>query len=148
MTDPSLEPILAYLREHSGRYSVKALRQQLLQNGYDRATVDRAIAVFQEQPTPLAPRQRGWPWALLIVTFNTVLTTVLTIRLSGSPNKPYWIFGPVLLAFMICFWELVIVVLLKIPRATRHWGGVLLQGIGLFGGLAVIVLGGLCFARP
>jgi hypothetical protein len=143
------EAILAYLREHSGRYSLSALRQQLLQNGYDRATVDRAIAMFQEQPIPPAPRRRVWPWVLLIATFNAVLAIVLTIRFGGSPSQQqYWIFGPVILAFMICFWEFVIAVLLKIPRETRHLGGVLLQGIGLFAGLAVVVLGGLCFVGP
>jgi hypothetical protein len=139
------ETILALLRERSKSASLSALRQQLLQGGYDRATVDRAIAVFQEQPDPPALRRRGWRWALLIAAFNTVLTIVLTMLLGGSPSEEqYWIVGPVILAFMVCFWELVIGALMLIPRDTRPWIGVLLQGIGLFAGVAVVVLGGLC----
>src|SRR3954453_17208472 len=73
MTDPSLDPIFNYLREHSGRYSLSALREQLLQTGYDPAEEDRAIAVFQEQPTPPASRQRVWPWALLVLAINAAM---------------------------------------------------------------------------
>src|SRR5437764_596067 len=101
MTDPNLDPIFDYLREHSGRYSLSALREQLLQTDYDRALVDRAIAVFQEQPTPLAPRQRFRPWVLQIVAFNSVLTIVLTMILSSPSKEQYWIVGPVILAFLV-----------------------------------------------
>jgi hypothetical protein len=149
MTDPSLEPIFAYLRQYAGRYSLAALREQLLQTGYDPAIVDRAIAAFQEPPAPPAPHQSVWPWVLLIVAFNAVLATVLTILFGGSPSQQqYWIFGPASFALMICLGEFFIVILLKIPQETRRWGSVLLQGIGLSAGLAVIVLGGLCFAGP
>jgi hypothetical protein len=55
MTDPSLDPILAYLRQYSAQYSLPALREQLVQNGYDPATVDAAIAVHQQGgPQPAA----------------------------------------------------------------------------------------------
>lgn len=47
MNDRQLEAVLAYLNENSGRYSLEALRRQLLQTGYDPATVDRAVATFQ-----------------------------------------------------------------------------------------------------
>jgi hypothetical protein len=139
------ETILALLRERSKSASLSALRQQLLQDGYDRATVDRAIAVFQEQPHPPAPRRRFWPWPLLIAAFNSVLTIVLTMLLSRSPSEePYWIAGPVVLAFLICCGEVFIAFLMLIPRETRPWIGVLLLGIGLFAGVAVVALGGLC----
>jgi hypothetical protein len=149
VNDPSLEPILAYLRYFAGRYNLAALREQLLQTGYDPAAVDRAIAAFQEQQALPAPREGVRSWALLIVAFNSVLATVLTMRFAGSPSEQqYWIFGPIAFAFMICLGEFFIVILLTIPRETRHLSGVLLQGIGLFAGLAVIVLGGLCFMGP
>lgn len=57
MTDPSLEPLVTYLREHSGGYSVEILREQLLQNGNDPATVDRAITIYQQGGLP----QSGMP---------------------------------------------------------------------------------------
>ena len=70
-TDPSLDPIFAYLREYSARYSFTALREQLLQNGYEPAEVDRAIAVFQQQKKP--PRS----------TVRTVLRVLGGILLAG-----------------------------------------------------------------
>src|SRR3954452_18527844 len=72
MTDPSLDPIFAYLREHSGRYSLSALREQLLQTGYDPAEVDRAVAIYQqEDPPKLSPPV--WPKALLVAGANVLL---------------------------------------------------------------------------
>ena len=109
--------------------------------------MDRAIAVFKEPPEPPAPRRWFGPWPLLIAAFNSVLMIVLTMTLSGSPSEQqYWIFGPAAFAFMICFGELFIAILMLIPRDTRPWVGVLLQGIGLFAGVAVVILGGLCVA--
>ena len=47
MNDRQLETALAYLNEQSGRYSLEALRKELLRTGYDPATVDQAIQTFQ-----------------------------------------------------------------------------------------------------
>jgi FtsH-binding integral membrane protein len=142
MTEPSLEPILAYLRESSGRYSIAALRRQLLETGHTADDVDLAIQIFQhENPTA---RPRVWPWMMLIVTFNTVLT----IGLSASISQPYWIAGVTVLAFLICVAELVLGLVFKMPRNTRYGAGVLLRGMGLFAGLALLVLGGVCTLGP
>ena len=142
MTGPSLDPILAYLREHSDRYSLAALRRQLLQTGHDPKDVDLAIDIFQHENAP--PRSSAWPWMALIV----VLNTVLTIGLSGPRSQQYWIVGVTALAFMICAAEVVLGLVFKIPRDTRYAAGVLLRGAGLFGGLAVLVLGGVCTLGP
>lgn len=138
MTDPSLDPILAYLREHSDRYSLAALRRQLLQTGHDPQDVDLAIDIFQHENAP--PRFRGWPWMVLIVVLNTVLTIVV----SGPRSQQYWIVGVTVFAFLICAAEVVLALVFKIPRDTRYAAGVLLRGVGLFAGLAVLVLGGMC----
>lgn len=53
MAEPGVEAILAYLRENSGRFSLGALRHELLQDGYDAAAVDQAIELFRrESPVP------------------------------------------------------------------------------------------------
>jgi hypothetical protein len=72
VNDPSLEPILAYLREHSGRYSPEALRRELLQNGYDAASVERAIRIYQGEGRPKR-RMPLWLMVLLIVIGVIVL---------------------------------------------------------------------------
>jgi hypothetical protein len=142
MTESKLDTILAYLREHSAQYSTAALRKQLLETGHDREDVDTAIQIFlHENP---AARPRVWPWMVLIV----VLNTVLTITLSGPRSQQYWIAGVVLLAGVICFWEVVLALIFKIPRDTRYGAGVLLRGVGLFAGLALLVLGGVCTLGP
>src|SRR5947199_4280129 len=113
MTDPSFDTILAYLREHSDRYSLAALRRQLLQTGHDPKDVDLAIDIFQHENVP--PRSRAWPWMMLIV----VLDTVLTIVLSGPRSQQYWIAEVTALAFLICVAEVVLGLVFKIPRDTR-----------------------------
>lgn len=141
MTDPSLDPILAYLREHSGRYSLEALRGQLLQAGYDLAAVDQAIAAYStvgDDPPP--PGLRVWPWALVLAAFNIVLTAYL----GGPSNQQYWIVGVGGIGLVICFWELVLFLVLMVTRGTRPLGRVLLQALGIFAGLGIVVLGGLC----
>jgi type VI protein secretion system component VasF len=72
VTDPSLDPILAYLREHSGRYSPEALRQQLIQNGYDADRVNRAIQIHQGENRP-GSRMPVWLMAVLILIGLVVL---------------------------------------------------------------------------
>jgi hypothetical protein len=132
------DPILAYLREHSERYSLAALRRQLLQTGHNPKDVDLAIDIFQHENAP--PRSPAWPWMALIAVLNTVLTLVL----SGPSSQQYWIVGVTGLAFMICVAEVVLALVFKIPRDTRYGAGVLLRGVGLFAGLAVLILGGVC----
>jgi len=72
VNDPSLDPILAYLREHSGRYSPEALRRELLQNGYDAASVDCAIRIYQGQARP-KHRMPTWLMVVLIIIGVIVL---------------------------------------------------------------------------
>jgi uncharacterized membrane protein len=138
MTESKLDPILAYLRESSGGYSTAALRKQLLATGHSAEDVDLAIQIFDHENP--AVRSRYWPWMMLIV----VLNTVLTIALSGPRSQQYWIVGVTILAFMICVAEGVLALIFKIPRDTRYGAGVVLRGVGLFAGLALLVLGGLC----
>jgi hypothetical protein len=129
MIDPGLDPILAYLRESYGRYSLAALRQQLLKNGYDVVDVDLAIQIFQHENP--AARQPVWPKALVIALVNALLTMVA----SWPPSQQYWIAAVVVFAILICCVELVIALALMIPQRTRPSGHVLLSGVGLFAGL-------------
>jgi hypothetical protein len=52
MDQSSLEPILAYLRENSGRYDSATLRESLLRAGYPPDEIDREIPWL---PTPKSP---------------------------------------------------------------------------------------------
>ena len=143
MNEPSLDPVLAYLREHSGRYSLGALREQLLQNGYDPATVDRAIAVFQDQQPPPVIRQPVWRRALQITAVNAVLIAVaIGVGASGFNETVLTALGFTL--FLLGCAEFLGGFVLAFPEKTRPWGLALLFGFFLTVGLGVLILGGVC----
>lgn len=131
MTGPSLDPILAYLREHSGRYSLSALRDQLVESGYDPAEVDRAIAIRQQESPPTAPLPI-WPKALLVVGINAVLI------LRGSEVSESFLFS------LIFCGELLGGAVLAIWQKSRVWGLALVFGFLLTIGLGILFVG-LCF---
>jgi hypothetical protein len=143
MTDPSLDPILAYLREHSGRYSLAALREQLLQTGYEPAAVDRAITVFQDQQLPPVPRQRVWPKALLVLAANAALT-VVTIGVGALDAGETVVTALGFTLFLLGCAEFLGGFALAFPEKTRPWGLALLFGFFLTVGLGILVLGGVC----
>jgi hypothetical protein len=124
VNDPDLDPILAYLREHSGYYSYSDLREQLLGNGYDQAEVDRALAIYQqENPPTVSAREPVWPKALLVLVANILL--VFT--------------GPVFI-LIVCGEILGGIVLLFLPEG-RVWGRALLFTSLLTVALALLLFG-------
>jgi hypothetical protein len=140
MTDPSLDPILAYLREHSGRYSLSALREQLLRNGYTPADVDRAIVIYQREHPPKAPAQ-VWPKALLVAGGNILLVLLGILGLAESSGRMADLIGFVPL-LVVCGEVLGGIVLLFGPQ-SRIWGRALLFGFLLTLALGLL-LGGIC----
>jgi hypothetical protein len=137
MTDPGLDPILAYLRQHSAQYSLEALREQLVRSGYHPAEVDQAVALYQEQNPP-APRSRVFPKALLVVAVNAVLT-VGALRVQGVRSDILSSFYMLLIGaelvagFVACF-----------PAKSRSWGLALLLGFVITVALGILALGGFC----
>jgi hypothetical protein len=132
MSDPSLDPVFDYLREHSGRYSYSALRDQLLENGYDPAEVDRALAIYQqENPPKFSARESVWPKAVLVLVANILL---LLIAIAS------WANGDVLIGIGC---ELPAGLLLALWPLGRVWGRALIFGF-LLSVAVVLLLGGVC----
>jgi hypothetical protein len=124
MTDPSLDPIFAYLREHSGYYSYSDMREQLLGSGYDPAQVDQALAIYQqENPPTFSAREPVWPKVLLVLVANILL--VFT--------------GPVFI-LILCAEILGGIVLLFLPE-SRAWGRALLFASLITVALALLLFG-------
>ena len=140
MPDASLDPIFAYLREHSGRYSLSALREQLLQTGYDRAEVDRALAIYQQENSATPPEE-VWPKALLVIPLNILLAF---IALSGVNFNNGKVSPITFVALGIFCGEIPIGLLLATSPAARVWGRALAFGFLLTIGL-VLLLAGFCF---
>jgi hypothetical protein len=138
MTDPSLEPILAYLRKNSGRFSEEALRGELVRNGYDPAAVDQAIAVYRQE----VPPSRAWPKTLGVVALDgALLVLVILLIFSGGGSVDDTLltglgglYGLQLLAGIV----------MSIPATTRRWGLALFLGFLLFVGLSLLILTGIC----
>ena len=141
MHDPNLDPIFAYLREHSGRYSLSALREQLLQTGYDPALVDRAIAIYQQENPPTSPVP-VWPKALQVVGINIVLGLLVIPLMASARGNMVSLVG---IAFSVIFWgELLGGIVLAVRPKSRVWGLALVFGFLLTIGLGILVVGGLC----
>jgi len=142
MIGPGINSILDYLREHSGRYSLEVLRQQLLQSGYSPSDVDWAVQLFQEENPPPA-RQRVWPKALQVVAVNAVLTAItIGVGALEAGETVMTALGATL--FLLGCAEFLGGFALAFPEKTRPWGLALLLGFFLSVGLGVLGLGGVC----
>ncbi len=140
MTESDLAPILAYLRENHGRYSLAALRRQLLENGSDPVDVDWAIRIFQQENP--AARPRVWPKALLVLAVNAVLAAITAGVGAARGGDVLSALGLVL--FLLGCAEFLAGFVLAFPEKTRLLGFGLLFGFFLSVGLGILALGGVC----
>ncbi|HEX4499221.1 MAG TPA: hypothetical protein VIE43_26325 [Thermoanaerobaculia bacterium] len=143
MTEPSLEPILAYLREHSGQFSLPALREQLVQSGYDPAIVDDAIVVYRSEHPP-AVRPHVFRQALQVLAVNVVLFGGMMLVQSANESAVLSFLFPMFMVFIGV--ELLGGIVACFPAKSRSWGLALLLGLMLSAGLGILALGGLCFS--
>lgn len=141
LAEASLETILTYLQTHSDRYSLEALREQLLQAGYLPDEVERAIRIFLQGEQ--SPPPRLWPKSLILGVIDAVLL-IFVIRLissSGSSSEgSQWVTD---LAYLYGF-QVLAGLVLSFPRPTRLWGFGLVLGFCLFVGTGLLVLTGSC----
>jgi len=143
MNDQALEKVLAYLNEQSGRYSLEALRGQLLQSGYDPATVDQAIQIHQGR-SPAPPRTRIGRKILLVMAVNAVLAAI-AIGIGSLPKISQEVVTVLASGlFLIGCAEFLVGLLMCFFEKVRAWGLGLLLGFLLSGGLALLILTGWC----
>lgn len=143
MNDRQVETALAYLNENAGRYSLEALRGQLLRTGYDPATVDQAIRIHQEGD-PAPPKSRTGRKILLVVAVNAALVAIgiAIANLPGITEEALTVLGIGL--FLVACAEFLFGLLMCFFEQTRSWGLGLLLGFLLFVGLAFLLLAGFC----
>lgn len=142
MSEEDLEPLLAYLREHSRRYSLEALRDQLLAAGHAPETADRAIAVFQAQSPP--PEKPAWPVALLVALVNFVVPAgciALLAQIESDMDGPA---AFLLLAPLVLFLAELIGGIVLLATGRRRLGKGLLFGLVLSIGLGIVAIGVFC----
>lgn len=143
MPEENLETMLAYLREHSGRYSLEALRGQLLAAGHSPEDADRAIAEFRAQGPP--PEKPVWRLALLVAAVDLALLGVVVALVLSMPGSSDELLTAVFLGLPALYLAQFVtgLVMLFVP-AKRLLGRGLLFGVLLFVGVTILAVGGFC----
>lgn len=146
MPEESLEPLLVYLREHASRYSLEALRSQLIAAGHAPEAADRAIAAFRYEQSQRAapPDKSAWPIAILVAVLNFVIPGAIVAAFAAlKPDDE----ALALLFFLPAFLylgELIAGLVLLATGKNRRLGKGLLFGLALFVGVSIVAVGGLC----
>lgn len=135
------ERMLAYLRQHRDRYSLEALRTQLLAAGKSPALIEQAIARLQAEQ-PVQHRPRRWPQIIGLAILNTLLLPVVAYLLAiifgtsaDAPVTATLITGPGLL-----FVELIAGVALLFRERTAWLGKSLLLSVAISVVLTIIIV--------
>lgn len=104
MTDPEIDPLLAYLRAHGRRYSLEVLQRELLAQGFAAERVTAAIAHYQQERDGevRAPSERGIEVAVLgMVAGVFVLVTGTCMGWNGNLDSPKDFASPVSCSVMV-----------------------------------------------
>jgi hypothetical protein len=147
VSEESLEPLLAYLRENAGRYSLEALRTQLLEAGHTVETADRAVSAFRyEQSQHAAPREKSaWPIAILVALLNLAIPSGIIAMLAALDGADETWALLLVIPALLYTGELIGGIVLLTTGSNRRMGKALLYGLALFVGICVVAFGGLVF---
>lgn len=78
--EAEIERMVAYLRQHQQRYSLDALRSQLINSGRSPELIAAALARVPHQP--VAQGRNRWPFVLLLTPINLLLMPGLSYGLA------------------------------------------------------------------
>jgi len=137
--------IKRYLEEHAATYTPEALREGLLDAGYDPAEVDAALSGWDAQRVASGrsadDRRRFGTWAILLHLGVLVAVFVLIVALKGTSSVGTALLGcAVLSLFLLIGWAISSLIGRTLVPAT----GV---GVALLApAITAVVLGGSCFA--
>ncbi|HEX2643707.1 MAG TPA: hypothetical protein VHU81_12005 [Thermoanaerobaculia bacterium] len=146
MSDERAEKLLAYLRLHGDRYSVEALRQQMLSEGYSGEEIDAAIQRWTEDRRPEPGGVLGLSF---LVGLGDIALTALSVWAGTSQlgNAPQWWHPsrlvPIALPFLLLAQVGVGLGMLFFPR-HRRMGRVLLFGFVWYIVLSILAGGAFC----
>ncbi len=138
MHDKDLKALLAYLKENAPRYSVDALRTQIVKAGHSPAEAEEAIAVFQGRLRP--PEGPAWPLAVGIALFDFLLSWIL-VTLFQRLGTGRISCGAAALLPLIYLGQMVAGVTALAAGRDRQ-GRALILGFMLFCGLVLVILAG------
>lgn len=138
MHDQDLKALLAYLKENAPRYSVDALRAQMVKAGHSPEEADQAIAVFQGRLRP--PEGPAWPLAIGVALLDFLLAWILVTLFQRLGTDRISCGAAALLPLLYLGQVVAGVVALAAGRDRQ--ARALLLGIMLFCGLVLVILAG------
>ncbi len=138
MHDQDLKALQAYLKENAPRYSVDALRAQMVKAGHSPEEADQAIAVFQGRLRP--PEGPAWPLAIGVALLDFLLAWLLVALFQRLGTGRISCGAAALLPLLYLGQVVAGVVALAAGRDRQ--ARALLLGIMLFCGLVLVILAG------
>ena len=138
MHDKDLKALLAYLKENSPRYSVDALRAQMVKAGHSPAEAEEAIAVFQGRLRP--PEGPAWPLAVGIALLDFLLAWILVTLFQRLGTGRISCGGAALLPLL--YLGQVVAGVTALAAGRDRQGRALILGFMLFCGLVLVILAG------
>jgi hypothetical protein len=137
MSRRNLEALLAYLAENAGRFSMDALRGQMVKAGHRPDTVERAIRIFQGTEPP--PDPPAWPGAVIVAAVDLVLVGLFAWLFTHAHKQS----GCVILSLLpvLCLLEFVVgLTLLASMNGRRRLGQALFFGVLIFFGVSLAIV--------
>lgn len=137
MSRRNLEALLAYLAENAGRFSMDALRAQMVKAGHRPDAVERALRVYQGTEPP--PDPPAWPGAVTVALADLVLVGLFAWLFTHAHKQS----GCVILSLLpvLCLLEFVVgLTLLAAVDGRRRLGKALFFGVLLFFGVSLAIV--------
>jgi hypothetical protein len=138
MHGKDLKALLAYLEENAPRYSVDALRAQMVKAGHSPDEANQAIAVFQRRLRP--PEEPAWPLAVGVALLDFLLAWILVTLFQRLGTGKVSCGAAALLPLLYLGQILAGVAALAAGRDRQ--ARALLLGILIFCGLVLVILAG------
>lgn len=138
MHDKDLKALLAYLKENAPRYSVEALRAQIVKAGHSPAEAEEAISVFQGRLRP--PEGPAWPLAVGIALLDFLLSWILVTLFQRLGTGKVSCGGAALLPLI--YLGQVVAGVTALAAGRDRQGRALILGFMLFCGLVLVILAG------
>jgi hypothetical protein len=135
MDEKDLKALLAYLKENAPRYSLDALRAQMVKAGHAPDEVEQAVAVFEGRLRP--PEPPAWPLAIGVALLDLLLAWGLAMLFRRLGTGRVSCATAVLLP-MIYLGEILAGVIALAAGRDRQ-ARVLLLGILIFCGLVLLI---------
>ncbi|MEA2602699.1 MAG: hypothetical protein QOF89_3691 [Acidobacteriota bacterium] len=137
MSRRNLEALLAYLAENAGRFSIDALRAQMVKAGHRPDAVERALRVYQGTEPP--PDPPAWPGAVMVAIVDLVLVGLFAWLFTHAHKQS----GCVILSLLpvLCLLQFVVgLTLLASTDGRRRLGTALFFGVLLFFGVSLAIV--------